>query len=225
MRLHRTHAAPRHPRWRTAALPSAAVALVGAWISGCSVLYDLSTEQCSIDADCAALGPDFEGMACVQHICQAACETNSDCIDSLGNGNVAWACVSRECVQLETAECPQVLPKINDKWLENLRSPNALILAGMGADGSYDARMRNYDLALTEFSNNAGAGQRPLVMLGCKAAVDSNEELDLMMTHLTQTVKVPAMVSALLADDMDYAFRNYAQGAHTFVMSAQESDP
>jgi len=38
---------------------------------GCSVLYDLSTTQCDVDADCAALGAEFENTVCdaKAHVC------------------------------------------------------------------------------------------------------------------------------------------------------------
>lgn len=46
-----------------------------------------------------------------------------------------------------------------------------------------------------------------------------------MMTHLAQTVKVPAMIAAMGADDLQYAFQTYGQAAHMFFMSPLESDP
>lgn len=233
MRPHCTHAAPRRPRWRAAVLPSAIVALTGAWISGCSVLYDLKTEQCSIDADCNALGGTFTGLACIEHLCQTppGCNSNRECIDTEGFGNEPWACINRDCVRLTTAECPTVLPRTNEGWLEALRDDNPVILAGTGVIGDgnfFDEFLKNYDLALTELNTKVGGinqGTRPLVMLGCQALFDSRDQLDSMMTHLTQTVEVPAFIAAMGADDLQYAFLTYGLPTNTFFMSPLQSDP
>jgi hypothetical protein len=234
MRPHRTHAAPRRPRWRAAALSNAVLALAGAWISGCSVLYDLETEQCSIDADCDALGGTFTGLACVEHLCQTppGCNSNTECIDTLGNGVDPYACIDRSCVSLRTSECPQLLPLYEEGGLQALRDDNPVILAGTGLIGSngdnYDKFLKNYDLALTELNSTVqglNQGTRPLVMIGCKAQYETREELDAMMTFLTQTVHIPAMIPAMSAEDMLYAFTTYGQPTNTFFMSPLESDP
>lgn len=201
------------------------------WVSGCSVLYDLGAEQCSTDADCNALGGDFAGLACVDSLCQPRCESHADCIDSVGLGTEAYACIDRSCVALRTPECPTMLPQTRELWRENLRSSDPLILAGTGVitgSAPFDPLLRNYDLALTELTDKVigiGSATRRLVMIGCQATFESNDQLDRMMSHLANDVRVPAMISALSADSLQRAFQDYGAAANMFFMSPLDSDP
>jgi hypothetical protein len=230
MRPHRTHAAPRRPRWRAAVLPSAIVALAGAWISGCSVLYDLKTEQCSTDADCDALGATFTGLACVEHLCQTppGCNSHAECIQEFGSGGEPWACVDRSCVRMTTTECPSVLPVKNEGWLTALRSDNPVILAGTGVIdtvGTLTPGLRSYELAMAEVNRyGIQGGTRQVVMLACKANADE-AEVDTIMTHVAQTLKIKGMIAAFYAQNLQRAFLNYGQAANMFFMSPLESDP
>lgn len=222
---------------------SAASALALGWVSGCSVLYDLDTKQCSADADCAALGGVFEGLACIDNLCQeppiTGCTSNAQCIDEQGLGFEPWACVpsattegsvrrSNECVKLTTTECPTLLPA-DDLGLDNLRTENPVILAGSGVIGGtsfIDNITRNFDLALKELTltNQGLPSNRQVVMIACKALFDEPEELDREFEHLANVVKVPGMVSTFLADDLQRAFTEYGKPAKMFFMSPLESD-
>jgi hypothetical protein len=211
-------------------LPSAIVALTGAWISGCSVLYDLKTEQCSTDADCDALGGTFTGLACVEHLCQTppGCNSHGECIDTFGSGGEAWACIARECIKMQTAECPSLLPAKNEGWLEALRGDDPVIMAGTGVittAGTLDPRLRNYELALAELNGSTGGlqGTRKLMMLGCKANA-TEAEIDSIMTHLNR-LRVHSMVTAFYAENLQYALQTYGIPASMFFMSPLESDP
>src|SRR5690606_14716650 len=180
MRRYRTHAPGRRPKRRVASflVGGVATALSVGWVSGCSVLYDLSTEQCSSDADCVALGGVFESLVCINNLCQepivTGCQSNAQCMDEEGNGIEPYACIDRECVRLTTAECPTMLPQTGELWRENLRSDNPVILAGTGIiDGTtfIDPILLNYDLALTELTQKMTTlpSGRRVVMIGCKA--------------------------------------------------------
>lgn len=236
MRLNRTVDPTRRPRWRVASIVAGGIApLVAAgWASGCSVIYDLDTAQCSSNADCDALGGAFQGLECIEHLCQApttGCNDNAQCIDEQGAGVDPYICRSRTCIPLLSPECPTILPQIDDAWNDNLRSPNPLILAGTGLVGgstNYDTFLKNYDLALTEVNRKVGGlqgGTRPLVMVGCQAVFASDEERNRMMTHLTDVVKVPGLVAAMPAEDMQRAFTEKAKPANMFFMSPLDSDP
>jgi hypothetical protein len=215
------------------------------WVSGCSVLYDLSTKQCSADADCVALGGSFESLVCVDNLCQAppvtGCTSNAQCIDEQGMGYDPYACVEREtaegsrriekeCVKLTTTECPTMLPQTGELWLESLRTDNPVILAGAGLIGGttfLDQRLRNYDLALTELTNtNLGLpSNRQVVMIGCQGTFENADELDREMVHLANAVKVPGIIASFFADDLQRAFNDYGKEAQMFFMSPLESDP
>ncbi|HTV24758.1 MAG TPA: hypothetical protein VMG12_38965, partial [Polyangiaceae bacterium] len=232
MRLHRTHAPVRRQKWRMVSIAASSVLALG-WVSGCSVIYDLNTDQCKIDADCDALGGAFAGLVCVENLCQVppitGCQSNAQCIDEQGSGIQPWACIDRECVRLDTPECPTILPQIDNQWLDNLRTNNPLILAGTGVIGgttNYDARLRNYDLALTELTNtNSGLPSgRQVVMLGCRATFDDDEGLDREMEHLANVVKVPGLAAAFAAADVQRAFNEYGKAANMFFMSPVQSD-
>jgi hypothetical protein len=222
---------------------TASSALALGWVSGCSVLYDLETKQCSADADCAALGGVFEGLACIDNLCQeppiTGCQSNAQCIDEQGNTFEPWACIEqeaegvrrqRECVPLTTTECPTMLPLGDGElYLEILRSENPLILAGGGLIGGttlLDQRMRNYDLALTELdrANQGLPSGRRVAMIGCASLLEDESAFDREMNHLTNAVKVPGIVSSFLAEDLQRAFNDYGKAAQTFFMSALESD-
>jgi hypothetical protein len=244
MRLHRT-VTPKSRLWRSAAsiLSVGAGALFAAsGVSGCSVLYDLSTEQCKTTADCVALGGDFEALECRESICQepilTGCQTNAECMDTRGDGLEPWACIKEggatrgNCVGLRTPECPLVLPEgsTGELWRENLRTEGAVILAGTGVlSPNADNRIKNYELALTELTNKVGGiaanGMRPLVMMGCKANVASPEELDTMMTHIVDEMKAPGILSTLLAPDLQRAWNDHGSAARTFFMSPLDADP
>jgi hypothetical protein len=225
-----------------ASITASSVLALG-WVSGCSVLYDLETKQCSADADCAALGGVFEGLACIDNLCQeppiTGCQSNAQCIDEQGNTFEPWACIEqeaegvrrqRECVKLTTTECPTMLPLGDGElYLEILRTENPLILAGNGVIGGttlLDQRMRNYDLALTELdrTNQGLPSGRRVVMIGCTSTIDDDSVLNRQMDHLVNSVKVPGIVAALLAENLQRAFNDYGKAAQTFFMSALESD-
>jgi hypothetical protein len=214
------------------------------WVSGCSVLYDLETKQCSVDADCAALGGVFEGLACVDNLCQeppvTGCTSNAQCIDEQGFGFTPWACIAqesegvrraRECVKLATTECPTILPTADDGelLLSILRSENPLILGGSGLIGgttSLDQRLRNYNLALTELENQNGGlpSTRKVLMVGCSSTFEEEGSFEREMDHLIDQVKVPGIASSYIAEDLQRAFNEYGKDAQTFFMSALESD-
>jgi hypothetical protein len=228
-----------------ASVTAASVLALG-WVSGCSVLYDLDTKQCSVDADCTALGAAFEGLACVDNLCQEppinGCQSNAECIDQFGRGFEPWACIEKsepgalrrenECVALTTTECPTILPQGRDGelWLDSLRTDNPLILGGSGLIGGstlIDNTTRNFELALTELTqaNQGLPGGRQVVMIACQALFDDDEQLDREMNHLANVVKVPGTVSTYLAEDLQRAFNDYGKPAQMFFMSPLDSDP
>jgi hypothetical protein len=238
MRQHRT-AAPFRTPWRrvTSIVALCVGALSGAgWGTGCSVIYDLETQQCESTADCTAMGGVFSDLECVNNLCQlpaiTGCQSNAECIDQEGDGFRPYACIDRACVSLLSSECPTMLPQENEVGLTNLREDDdTLILAGTGViddTAVLDVRLMNYDLALTEletYVGGLGAGGRQVVMLGCKATYDSNDELDRMMTHLVDELKVPGLVAAMGADDLQRAWTEKGDAANLFFMSPLESDP
>ncbi len=205
---------------------SAALAGAAAWVSGCSVLYDLSTTQCTVDADCAGFDR-AEPLVCDVGlgICKAQefeCRTNQDCIDSQEFFGSAAACIQNECAALQTAECPMILPQIDDAYIDNLTADNPLILGAFGGTAMYGNSAKNFDLALTQFTQ-AGVG-RPLVMVVCNAEPADDEELDRAMTHLADTLQVPGVVSTLQSSHLQRAVEGKGLERNMFFISAFDSD-
>jgi hypothetical protein len=198
---------------------------VVAFVSGCSVLYDLGTSQCSTDADCAA----WPGLICSQttQLCEEPvyeCVTNQDCLDAQNSFGAAAACIQNECQALQTAECPTVLPVIDDAYFDTLVADNPLILGAFAntRDNTYGAQVKNYDLAVTEFTR-AGVG-RPLVMVVCNNGITDDIELDNAMTHLGVTLKVPGIVAALESSHLERAVEGIGLENNIFFMSPLDSD-
>src|SRR5687767_7437073 len=89
---------------------------------GCSLIYDLSPDQCGTNADCDGFGSNYR---CEEGMCvsgsggsggsaggKGECETFADC--TALDGSVDRACIgtgsARACVPLKTPDCPLVLP-------------------------------------------------------------------------------------------------------------------
>lgn len=214
---------------------AAAIAASGWMVASCSLIYDLSTEQCSTDVDCTARGGVFADMVCRQNVCEipavTGCDTNAQCIDAPDNFGEPAACIDRECVKLRTNDCPVMLP-LDPLGMANLRSGNPLILGGYAdiPPEQTGVQILNYNLALTELSQEieglAGPnGRRNLVMVVCQGDIDEDRtSLDRSLAHLIE-LRVPGVVSALYGDDLQYVFENGGQDAEMFFMSAFEADP
>lgn len=235
MRPHHTAAPNRRPGRTSASILSVGVGagLAVAWVSGCSVIYDLETKQCTSTNDCQALGGVFAGLECIENICQepTGCTTNVQCLDADTTG-APVVCVERQCVQLTSTECPKVLPSGDgDVWLDMLRD-DPLILAGTGlVNQSSDVRLLNYEMALLELRDAVGGigpgGNKPVIMLACNANVADDAELDRLMDHVVNRLGVPGIVSAFTADNLQRAFNQFGSDPDVlpFFMSAVESDP
>src|SRR5688572_16429246 len=78
----------------------------------CTVALKESAEQCSSDADCAALGSELEDTFCNERsVCQLRtehCETNAQCVERNLGGDFICRQSDARCVALKTAECPRV---------------------------------------------------------------------------------------------------------------------
>ncbi len=242
--------------------------------SGCSVLYDLSPDQCEVNADCAALGGEFEKRVCVAGVCvqpagtsgsggtrggsdsggsdsggsggdDAAgeagqggapieppeCTTHAECLEKSGKFKPR-VCIEQACVDLLTPDCPLALPQTDDLWFDNLLRENPLIV---GAYSFVPTELvgiatRNYDLALTEVTRKtngvpgADGARRQVVGVVCRSNYAAPEDLDASAEHLIDDLRVPGVISALLADDLQRTFETFGEPAGTFFVSPIEAD-
>jgi hypothetical protein len=207
-------------------------------LPGCSVFYELSLDQCKVDADCTSIG---QGMICgTDNICKLddrGCGSNAQCIDENSTESV---CVKEQptslrgqCVNLKTPECPQLLPLEPQSYASDvLRNSNPVVL-GAFTNVTISPFLLNFDLAMTEVhEKNDGlatsGGTRPLLMLACNGNRASDVEnfdqsLDTAMDHLLD-LKVPGIASGLGATDLKRVFETKGFPANVFFMSAQEAD-
>jgi len=228
-------------RLRALAIPFGILA-ASALLPGCSLLYDLSTSQCSVNAECASFG---EGLVCgADHLCQidtSGCATNLECLDRPDNIGES-ACIKEpgkargECITLQTPDCPVLLPLQPNMADQELRSGDPIIF-GAFTSVALNAFLFNYDLAVTEFQNKNGGiptksgGTRPVLVLACNgdAAADNSPDhnfaasLDRAMDQLIK-LHVPGVLSSLEADDLKRVFETKGREANMFFMSSQESD-
>jgi hypothetical protein len=200
-------------------------------VTSCSVIYDLSTEQCNVDADCASRG---DGLVCKDNLCSAQCLTNAECLDRPDNIGES-ACVQSKCVYLKSRECPLLLPLDNDTVLANLRDDNVLIVGAYTNVNVIDGPLvLNYDLALKEFQNKQGGVlvkgvTRPVVMVACNAVAPDDAaawtaQLDASMVHLADELHVSGVVSGLETADLQHVFESKGHAASMFFVSTQDSD-
>jgi hypothetical protein len=105
-------------------------------------------------------------------------------------------------------------------WREILRSQGSIVIGATGQLGAagFSTYTRNYDLALTELDNFAGGvrgteGFRRVAAVVCDDSVTDQEALLAGVSHLVEDVRVPAVVSALNAGDLQVAFSETQQSA------------
>jgi hypothetical protein len=202
---------------------------------GCSLIYDLSPDQCGTNSDCSSFGSDFrcdEGM-CVSNSAggsggsggssgaKGECESSADCLAL--DAAIPRACVGtgaeRACVPLTTPSCPLILPSgganDGDLWRDNLQARDSIVVGAFAQvpAANFSTFTRNYDLALTEFTRSYGgvpgpdATSRPLVVVVCdNDFTDSPAELGDSIHHLVDELQVPGIVAGLTAADLQFAF-------------------
>ncbi len=177
----------------------------------CSLVYEpAAPRQCSSDADCQGQ-PQLSGLSCdTQYgLCvsrQAAladgCESTSACIERNGGRPALCRFPGSPCVQIATADCPDVA----GDW----QRPDVLLLGSIGPhtmlnwDGSASAvdhvrrLVDSINLGLEEWQREVPEGLfnsgRPLAMVHC----NSNGEpavAQRAMEHLVRDIQVPAVLA------------------------------
>ena len=93
-----------------------AAATVAYVAPGCSFTTNTTAIQCTSEAECVALGPEFAGTTCdkTTKTCVKVpedsdlCKTNKECIDLAGGQPAICRKSNHKCVNLLTTECPRV---------------------------------------------------------------------------------------------------------------------
>lgn len=228
--------------------------VLGLGLFGCSLLYDLSPDQCGANAHCAERFG--QGFVCDDGLCRydgpadaptdptdgeadaglgdpdAECQSHGECIAKHGDVNPR-ACVDGACRPLRSDECPLLLPLKNDGWLDNLVAGDAVILGGYSPIPNptrISHFTRFYDLALAELTAEVhglpgpGGTRRRLVMVVCEGGSPERGSLLASAKHLMQQLHVPGIVSTLQSADLQYVFEEVGREQGTFFVSALDAD-
>ncbi len=159
-------------------IQAAVLALIGAAATpACSLLFEVDTDQCQVDADCSRFGDSVcEAGVCVESAPAGdggepgasggaptagaagaggavdeeppSCESNAECIDE--HFGQPFVCRGGECIKLTTEECPLVV------GAGNLRAQAPIIFGAyaLAPDGvSRSMVTRNIDLAISEVTS------------------------------------------------------------------------
>ena len=166
--------------------------------SACSLVYDLSADQCELDGDCVVKGL---GNKCVAGVCdpsssstggmgagggsggdggKGGCTSNAECLDAPDRLGLT-ACLQGACVKLTNdTTCPSVLPSDELKLEEQLRKTGEPIVLGAFAPllppQLESPFSHNYDLAFTTFNNETAGGvstpKRAMIAVLCETPLD-----------------------------------------------------
>lgn len=216
-------------------------------VTGCSLLYELDADQCSVDADCRKFGAELP--LCQAGVCVAApngsggssgaggststaeCTRNDECIDA--HFGQPYVCREGACIDLTTDECPLVV------GAENLRALEPIVFGAyaLAPDSvSKSAVTRNIELVVSEFTSRVtglrggpNGSRRTLAFVVCNSqfpgvAPGTIDAFVPSLNHLVDTLRVPGIVAALPAKDLQAVFGQKLDGAGTFVISPYEQD-
>jgi hypothetical protein len=185
-------------QWRRLASATWVTAGIGLLVTGCSFLFDLDANQCSVDADCQKL--EGELSACNAGLCVAksgsagsggsstagaasvdagaagigetGCKSNAECLDE--NAGRPYVCQAGECVGLITDECPFVIGE------DNLRAQAPIIFGAytMAPDSvDWSVASRNIDLVVSELTSKVtglpggpGNSKRTVAFVVCNSS-------------------------------------------------------
>ena len=162
------------------------------------------------------------------------CVTNADCIAI--HVDQPYICRNDTCVKLTNAACPVLLPT-NGALALLKGAAKPIIVGGFSnmtntSDPGDSPSVVNWDLAFGQFNEAfavGGNGYRPILALLCQGSA-ANFDVDVSMTHLTEEVGVPAILSSLLADNLSKAWDFTQTQAYSdtyppvFFMSAGSAD-
>jgi hypothetical protein len=216
---------------------------------GCSVLFHVDDTQCTTTQDCLVRGPAFASTVCQQGSCVvveagpgpgseagaeagidagATCATFADCPTPGGSHpEVTCSPDTHLCVQLTTDECPFALGDY--KYAKQIAPIVVGAFATFPANPTDHPSYRNYALAISEFTSQAGIPAGPNNALRMPVAVlcnDDTTQITTAMNHLVGDVHVPAVVAALDSADVKVTFSNYGfqTNANLFVVNPFGAD-
>ncbi len=192
----------------------------------CAVATNTTAVQCTSEAECLGLGPEFAGTTCDANtktcikVPQDAdlCKTNKECIDKIGGQPAICKKSTRKCVNLITPECPYVIAQPgqlldDDAIVIGMESPAQTIEIG----DVMEQTVRLFQAELTKQVQglpgvNGSTKPRPLVIATCIEFAGGYQGLIRSSTHLVKDVGVPLILGPV-------------DTGHTAVMAPQVTLP
>jgi ABC-type branched-subunit amino acid transport system substrate-binding protein len=196
------------------------------YLSACTLLSAPDVEQCNVTADCTALGGEFVGRTCKQHVCVASgasCTLASQCDQT----SAPSVCHDGACVKITSEDCPMVVPstlKVDD---------DTVVLGFMGPLKGDEATIgvpieQGAQLALEEVQERAngipivaGGARKKLVMVACHDLADPMRVAE----HLIVDVGVPAIIGPAFSGITLEVANGVAIPNGTLLMSASATTP
>lgn len=172
-----------------------------------SAISSYRGKPCTIDANCRDEGATPNNVVCPDSkVCTYVkpvreCQTNAECTQRLGEVAICRQ-PDRRCVAVKSPDCGPGEP------LEALQDPNVIVLGTLLTNqGDYVESglpiQRSVELAAIEISKNAtglpggpGGAKRPIAFVFCNEGEDTARAT----RHLTDTLRVPAIIGASISD-------------------------
>lgn len=241
------------PSFRVRVLPALTLLVsTFALLGGCSLLYELDSEQCSVDGDCDRLGAALSGRRCVNGFCVAngssaggttrgdsgggagevPCKTHTECMDRAQG--LPAACEDSRCITLvnspDGGACGVVL------GVDNLVHERDVFIFG-AFSAVPDPRTphsspitMNFEYVVDQISARGGlrirGKERHPVAVVCNAYQEDSASLDASFDHLVDRVGVKAIIASLYALELRRSFERVflEKGKKVFFLSPFESD-
>jgi hypothetical protein len=175
-------------------------------------------------------GPDAAAMDASEAGVDAgpACTTYAECPIPVGNHpEVTCSPDTHTCIQLTTDQCPFALGDY--KYTKQIAPIVIGAFATFPTNPTDHPSYRNYALAISEFTSQAGIPAGPGNTLRMPVAVlcnDDTTQVTAGMNHLANDVHVPAVITALDSADVKATFSNYGfqTTANLFIVNPFGAD-
>lgn len=201
---------------------------------GCSFISNETAIQCTSEAECLSLGPEFEGTTCdpsTKTCIKVAtdvdlCTTNKECVDKAGGEPAICRRSDRKCVALYTPECRTVLAKDPSQIIDD----NTIVIGALTPAAHTelgDNMQATMALAQLDFSTSVrglpsvdGSGNvRPIVVLACKEFnAEGFDALIRAANHLAYTVQVPLVIGPVNPSNANFALTEVFVNSKTLVI-------
>ncbi|WP_394830812.1 hypothetical protein LVJ94_30315 [Pendulispora rubella] len=184
---------------------------------GCTYTSNTTAIQCTSEAECLNLGPEFAGTTCdkVTRSCikvptdQDLCKTNKECIDKAGGVPAICRKSDRKCAQLTSPECPRVWGNTDQLLNDKAVVIGALTPFSHSALADFtEAALRLGQADITKVvrglpSVDGSSDIRPLVIASCDEFFHNGfDGLVVAANHLAKDLEVPVNIGPIAQENV-----------------------